>query len=247
MPALPADRELTGELARRAREAGADLIGFADVAGLADLPRAVVVAIGHSRAVLADPEDMPNPAYSQEYEDLNARLTDIATEIAELLRAAGHRAVVNPATLTWREIDTERLAAAFPHKTAATRAGLGWIGKSALLVTPELGPALRLASVLTDAPLAAGDPIQESLCGDCVVCVEACPAGAIRGDEWYPGRPREELARCGVRYILDYAGVCGSVPDGVRCEGLDAVLALQSMSYYLARASADEGEGKGAG
>lgn len=193
MSAHPPERELTSRLERRAREAGADLVGFADTAGLVDLPRAVVVAIAHSPEVLVDPEDMPNPAYSQEYADLNARLTDIATEIADLLRAAGHRAVANPATLTWREIDGERLAAAFPHKTAATRAGLGWIGKSALLVTPELGPALRLASVLTDAPLVVGDPVEESQCGDCVVCVEACPAGAIRGEAWHAGRPREEL------------------------------------------------------
>lgn len=193
MSDLPPDRELTGELARRARNSGADLVGFADVAGLADLPRAVVVAIGHSPDVLADPEDMPNPAYSQEYADLNARLTAIVTDIADLLRAAGYRAVPNPATLTWREIDGERLAAAFPHKTAATRAGLGWIGKSALLVTPKLGPALRLASVLTDAPLAVGDPISASECGECTACVEACPAGAIRGEAWEAGRPREEL------------------------------------------------------
>jgi len=37
-----------------------------------------------------------------------------------------------------------------PQKTIATRAGLGWIGKTALLITPQFGSAIRLNSVLTD-------------------------------------------------------------------------------------------------
>ncbi|UCC69899.1 MAG: epoxyqueuosine reductase [Armatimonadota bacterium] len=136
---------------------------------------------------------MPNPAYSQEYLDLNARLTEAVEGLADLLRQSRRRAVANPATVTWSGIDPDRLAAPFAHKTAATRAGLGWIGKCALLVTPELGPALRLASVLTDAPLAVGEPVTESRCGECSACVEACPAGAVTGQNWHAGRPREEL------------------------------------------------------
>ena len=45
----------------------------------------------------------------------------------------------------------------FASKTAATRAGLGWIGKTALLVTPEWGPAVRLGTVFTYAALGAGE------------------------------------------------------------------------------------------
>ena len=70
---------------------------------------------------------------------------------------------------------------------AATRPGLGWIGKSALLVTPEYGPAIRLASLLTYAPLVTGTPIQQSQCGDCTRCQDACPGGAISGPHWEAG------------------------------------------------------------
>ena len=42
---------------------------------------------------------------------------------------------------------------ALPHKTIATRAGIGWIGKSALLVTAKYGSAIRLSSILTDTPI----------------------------------------------------------------------------------------------
>jgi len=84
------------------------------------------------------------------------------------------------------------LATLLPHKTVATRAGIGWIGKCALLVTEERGPMLRLSSILTDAPLATERlPINQSRCGNCKACVEACPGGAVSGKLWEKGMPRE--------------------------------------------------------
>lgn len=207
---------LTGEVEERARAAGAQLVGFADLEGIAKLPRAVVIAMAHSPAVLRDADDMPNRAYSDEYFEFNRRLTEAAQGIAEVLAEAGFEARANPPTL--ERIDAHRLAASFPHKTAATRAGLGWVGKTVLLVTEQYGPAVRLASVLTEAPLLVGEPVAESRCGDCVVCVEACPAGAATGEHWYAGRPREEIfdahachRMCGQRSRATgiEAGVCG--------------------------------------
>ncbi len=200
-----------------ARASGASLVGFADVEGIAELPRAVVTAMAHSPAVLSNPTDMPNRAYSEEYFELNRRLTEAAQDIAHILAEAGFGARANPSTT--EKIDPRRLAAPFPHKTAATRAGLGWVGKTALLVTEQYGPAVRLVSVLTDAPLLVGEPIAESRCGDCVACVEACPAGAGTGEHWYAGRPREEIfdaqachRMCGQRSRaagITEAGICG--------------------------------------
>ena len=71
-----------------------------------------------------------------------------------------------------------------PHKTIATRAGLGWIGKSALFTTKSYGSALRLSSVLTNAPLDIGKPILKSRCGKCMECRDACLGGAISGLNW---------------------------------------------------------------
>ena len=90
---------------------GALLVGFADVKGLADLPRAVVVAMKHSPEVFADADDMPNPAYAREYADLNATLTDMGCRIADHLQQAGYHAVAQPATL-------HKIA---PHTLAATQ------------------------------------------------------------------------------------------------------------------------------
>ena len=85
----------------------------------------------------------------------------------------------------------------FPHKTAATQSGLGWIGKTALFISPEFGPAVRLATVFTDLALPAGEPVVESRCGDCRDCVDACPAGCGRDVLWRPGMARELLFDAG--------------------------------------------------
>jgi epoxyqueuosine reductase len=185
------DRGLTAQVEECARAAGASLVGFANVEGLAQLPRAVAFAIRHSAEVFSPVEDMPTGPYHQEYDSFNRRLGEIGTRVAALLTAAGHVARINAATA--QDFDREKLAAPFSHKLAATRAGMGWIGKSALLITPQLGPALRLGSVLTDAPLAVGDPITESECGDCTACQDACPGGAILGESWRAGMARSEF------------------------------------------------------
>jgi len=51
----------------------------------------------------------------------------------------------------------------------------------------------------------------------------------------------DRLVQSGVRSILNYAPISGKVPPGVRLEGIDPVLALQSMTYYLARSHDDVG------
>ncbi|MBN1572587.1 MAG: epoxyqueuosine reductase [Deltaproteobacteria bacterium] len=83
--------------------------------------------------------------------------------------------------------------ALFPHKLAAVRAGLGWIGKSSLLITREHGPRVYLATVLVDCDIEPDRPVLESGCGGCTACVEACPYLCIKDLNWHSGTPREEL------------------------------------------------------
>ena len=87
-----------------------------------------------------------------------------------------------PATESF--IDADTLSTPLPHKTAATRAGLGWIGKCALLVTKEYGSAVRITTVLTDAPMTTGKPVNTPLCGNCTACVDDCPGQASSGRNW---------------------------------------------------------------
>ncbi|WP_051824058.1 4Fe-4S double cluster binding domain-containing protein [Clostridium sulfidigenes] len=87
----------------------------------------------------------------------------------------------------------ENLTTYLPHKTVATRAGMGWIGKNALLVTQQYGSAVRISSVLTDMPVIPDMPINDSRCGKCSKCVDDCPATAIKGKLWNINSTREEL------------------------------------------------------
>jgi epoxyqueuosine reductase len=127
-------------------------------------------------------------SYKHQYRTVNGRLDLIASRITSLLQRRGFRALPIPAS---ERIDDQRICAAFSHKLAAHLAGLGWIGKSCLLVTPQAGPRVRWVSVLTDAPLTVtGAPMVER-CGSCRECVDICPLGAYTGRAFREDEPRE--------------------------------------------------------
>ncbi len=86
-----------------------------------------------------------------------------------------------------------KLYGLFCHKTAATCAGLGWIGKNGLVINETYGSKLSWATVLTDAPLQTDPPIRESRCGECDLCVKYCPSGAIKGQNWTVESPFMEI------------------------------------------------------
>lgn len=174
---------------------GAALVGFADMGRVEaearhGLPGAVSIAIALTPAIVAGILEAPTEDYAGEYNRRNAMLADLAAAAVAFLEERGYRAAANPPS---GSSDPATLRTPLPHKTAATRAGLGWIGKCAVLVTPEYGAAVRLTTVLTDAPLPYGEPIDASRCGRCRVCVDVCPGQAATGRDWEVGRPREWL------------------------------------------------------
>ena len=190
--------ELNREIEALLREKGADMVGFARLEGVAGaaFPVGVAVAVKLPPAIVRSISDGPNPAYYEMYHEINARLDDIVTAGASSLTDRGYRAVAR----------TKKSVALFadsrtdlPHKTVAVRAGLGWIGKCALLVTEEFGSAVRISALVTDAPLSCAEPVALSRCGRCDRCAADCPAGAVTGETWRAGMPREALfdaARC---------------------------------------------------
>lgn len=74
-------------------------------------------------------------------------------------------------------IDDNRLV----DRAAAARAGVGWLGRSTMILSPGHGPWLLLGSVVTDAELSGTEPMVRT-CGTCVACMPACPTGAITPD-----------------------------------------------------------------
>lgn len=119
-------------------------------------------------------------------------LDDIVTCGAEFLKENGDQAFAN---ITKVVKQNDNRCTPLPHKTVAARAGLGWIGKNCLLVTERYGSAVRLSSFLTNAPMPAEKPVNESKCGKCTACVQKCPAKALTGVLWNRTIRREQILR----------------------------------------------------
>ena len=113
--------------------------------------------------------------------------------VAAALAAAGYQAAMFA--------DDSRLV----DRAAAVRAGVGWWGKSTMVLVPGSGPWVLLGSVVTDAELPVDDEMRRS-CGTCVACMPACPTGAIVAEGVL------DANRC-LAYWLQTSGV---IPEGLR-------------------------------
>lgn len=153
-------------------------------------PFAISWAIPMNPQIMASIQKGPNQSYADEYARVNTRINEIAEKLSQEIRMHGFSALLLAAS---DRTDTKEIKGAFPHKTAATRSGIGWIGKHCQLITRNYGPWVRLGTVFTDLDLPSGTPINRAFCGRCRRCVDACPAGALKGTAWRPGMPREEL------------------------------------------------------
>ena len=202
-------RAVTGELKRRAKEAGFDAVGVAaaqrldrDGAALAAWLRAgrqasmawlekdpgkradparllpgcesvVVLAMSYwpgAERTLTEPEKARVALYARgrDYHKVMGR---------ELKRLAA-----------WLEEQTGNEARSFVdtgpvlERAWAERAGVGWIGKNANLLTRDRGSWLLLGEILTQAELEPDAGPHADHCGSCTACIEACPTDAIVDD-----------------------------------------------------------------
>lgn len=186
---IPLSNQLKTELTAM----GASLVGFADLSSLNQSVRngfnyGISIAVAIPPEIINEIGNGPTKHYYDEYTKINTLLDNLATKAAEILKDNGFNAL--PKTRANVNIDYKSHSTLLPHKTVATRAGLGWIGRCALLVTEKFGSAVRISSVLTNAPLDVAEPINQSYCGTCNYCVRNCPAGALSGDLWSAGMDR---------------------------------------------------------
>ena len=184
------------ELEKILKEAGADLVGFSSLSENRspehpEYGYAVTIVRKLSRAVIKTINGAPTMEYFQHYRATNARLDSIALDAVSFIENAGYLALPVAASQSTPDKKDE-YRGIFPHKTGAVLSGLGFIGKNGLLIT-EYGSAVRLATVLTDMPLSAQKEIKPCLCGDCQICKNACPAGAITGERYVIGAERSTI------------------------------------------------------
>ncbi|WP_432663906.1 epoxyqueuosine reductase [Wukongibacter baidiensis] len=176
---------------------GASKVGFAYLEDLLPnkhkhLKTGISMVFRLSDQVINEIQNEPTHSYFHHYRTVNFRIDQIILSGVSKLQDLGFLALPIGASQSVN-VDGNKYRGIFPHRTAATRAGLGWIGKNACLITDEFGPRVRLGTILTNMEVSYDEPVESSKCGDCNRCVKACPALALRGGTWYPGSGREEL------------------------------------------------------
>ena len=175
------------KLKRFALDQGLSLFGVADITGIREefrldkklrskFDRGISLGKRLIDGVLEDIKDRPTQLYFHHYRQLNFFLDRAAFLLSSLIEDLGFPALSIPASQT---IDWKKQRGHLSHKKVGYLAGLGFIGRNNLLVSPEFGAKFRLVTVLTDMPLEADKPL-EADCGLCKKCLKPCPAQAIR-------------------------------------------------------------------
>jgi len=98
---------------------------------------------------------------------------------------------------------TEYFPHCVSHRAFAEAAGLGWRGRHGLIVTPEAGPALRLATLFIPGSVTP-EPRELTGCGDCRACLDVCPI--LRKGSDYREACRHRIN--GLHLRAEVCGIC---------------------------------------
>lgn len=214
--------------------AGNYVFGFADLKGLihekySGFQYGISIGRRLDDDIINDIVEGPTLAYYHYYKQINLELSVVAGKIKTGLNQHGMDAILVEPTVPVNDKRgkefMQNLTVDISHKMVATRAGLGWIGKTDLLVSKAFGPRLRLVSLLiSQKPESVAKPVEKSLCGNCRICVDTCPAQAASGHLWKAGVHRDtffnarkcrdkcgELARQMLHQDIRICGICVAV------------------------------------
>lgn len=193
---------ITQRITKAALEAGASIVGVADLDIVKGLPSYDGLRLDTFRSAISYAVPLPGQAfelihesdpgrfYAWAYKTANQLLDIIGIRVASLISSLGGESLAIPSSM---RVDPFNELGHVSHKAFALAAGLGWIGRNNLLVTPDYGPRVRLGTVLTDLELDSGSPM-DNKCGDCRLCILSCPSKALSYRE-FKTRPstREEI------------------------------------------------------
>lgn len=154
------------------------------------LTNAITIVMKMSSAVINAISSAPTHTYFHHYRTMNALIDHTLLRIGILLEQNGYNYVPIPASQS-----IEGKKGLMSHKQMAINAGLGTIGKNAMFLSEKHGPRVRLGTIITDCDLSEGfkKPLDENICTNCNICVNACPAMALSGDEFDPKKPEKAI------------------------------------------------------
>jgi epoxyqueuosine reductase QueG len=186
-------QKLKDHIVKFCREHGADIVGFAPVERWDEggevppdfrprsiWPPARTVIVMGIEMPLPIVETTPSVLHRELYRTANRKLDTLAYDLTRHLNRMGiasfffgRDVYANLKALR------EKPLAAFSHVMAAKYAGLGTIGVSHCLLTPEFGPRVRFVSVFTEALIPPDPMIEKDLCIKCELCALCCPKKAL--------------------------------------------------------------------
>jgi len=139
---------------------------------------AVSIAYPLAAQVLEALVDRPTPLYKHLYRQVNNLLDRTALITSRWLESTGARAIPIPAS---QIVDWEKKLGHLSHRQVACELGMGFYGKNNLLVTPQFGSQVRLATILTEFSAEIPGPAKSKnySCENCSACALVCPAKAI--------------------------------------------------------------------
>jgi epoxyqueuosine reductase len=210
------------------------IYGFANVSGLLPMefekyPTGISIGKRLDDRIIDSIENGPTLKYLDHYHNINNELSNLSSKICHELKNLNINCIniipTVPVTGDEAKSISKTLRYKVSHKMIATRAGLGWIGKTDLFISNAFGPRLRLVSILIDKPVnITANTIDRSKCGKCDICVKSCPAQAANGTLWDINTDRDlffdahkcrekcaELARLLMKKNTRICGICVSV------------------------------------
>lgn len=136
----------------------------------------------------------PSIYYRELYKITNTILDDSGQRIVMALEMMGHKAAFIPRDgYHGMKGLLKDPTSFFSHKHSAYLAGLGTFGVNNTILTERYGPRIRFTTILTDADLPSGRPMEKQLCIKCMKCRDICPVKAI-GNDIYPASKIDKAA-----------------------------------------------------
>lgn len=163
--------------------------------GPAGFKYALSFVVPLSDAIVDQIEHSPTYSYYHHYRTVNALIDQLTLRTGLLLQKNGYLYMPIGASQSQPKTGQRTHEGLYSHKKAAVLGGLGTIGKSALFLHRKYGPRVRLGTIFTDYEFSEvkHELSLASICGSCDLCRVSCPAGAINGNEWFPGSEREQV------------------------------------------------------